>query len=318
LSHPYDWTGRMARIHAAIAERAGQQLGLIRQADLDELGLTAKQLRGCTGTGVLTRDAPRVFRHAGFERTYHQRLLTAAWAAGPGAAVSHLAAASLWSFDGIQPGAVEVSVPLPRSPRAVDGKVHRVRDLLPVDVTTCGLIPVTGPARTLLDCAVRLQPRQIEEALDGACRRNQIDVRYLEWRLAMLRRKGRPGVAALDALLRQPQRRRNEDSWLESAFLRILSGAGLPLPRIQARVVVGPAGRRYRLDATYDDHDLVIEVDGHATHATRRQRQADAERDAQLLAAGRRVVRFTYEDIVERPSYVAATIAGLLGLSPAG
>lgn len=308
----------MARIHAAIAERAGQQLGLIRQDDLEELGVTLKQVRGCTGTGVLIREGPRVFRYAGFERTYHQRLLTAAWVAGPGAAISHLAAARLWSFDGIQPGAVEVSVPLPRNPRTVDGKVHRVRDLLPVDVTTRGLIRVTDPSRTLLDCAVRLQPRQIEEALDGACRRNQINLRYLEWRLATLRHQGRPGVAALDALLRQPQRQRTEDSWLESAFLRILSEADLPLPRIQVRVVVGPDGKKYRLDATYDEHNLIVEVDGHATHATRRQRQADAERDARLLAAGRRVVRFTYEDVVERPAYVAATIAALLGLAQPG
>ena len=120
---------------------------------------------------------------------------------------------------------------------------------------------------------------------------------------------GRAGVAALDALLGQPERPRHEESWLESTFLRLLERAGLPLPRIQVSVVCGPGGKRYRLDGTYDEHDLVVEVDGHATHATRRQRQADAERDARLLAAGRRVVRFTYEDLVERPAYVVATLA---------
>jgi very-short-patch-repair endonuclease/predicted transcriptional regulator of viral defense system len=302
----------MARIHAAIAERAGQQLGLIRRVDLDELGVTSKQTRSCTDSGVLIREGRGVLRHAGFERTYHQRLLNAAWTAGDGAVISHMAAASLWSFDGIQPGAVEVSVPWPRNPRLVVGRVHRIRDLGPADVTTRGLIPVTTPARTLLDCAARLQLPQIEEALDGACRRNQIDLRFLEWRLESLRRRGRPGVAALAALL-QPGRSHGEESWLESAFLRLLRDAGLPLPRIQVAVVAGPGGKRYRLDGTYDEHDLVVEVDGHATHATRRQRQADAERDARLLAAGRRVVRFTYEDVVERPHYVTSTIATLIG-----
>jgi very-short-patch-repair endonuclease len=59
---------------------------------------------------------------------------------------------------------------------------------------------------------------------------------------------------------------------------------------------------------------LIIEVDGHATHSTRRQRQHDAEREAALLASGWRVIRFTYEDVTERPAYVTATIRQHLGL----
>jgi very-short-patch-repair endonuclease len=76
----------------------------------------------------------------------------------------------------------------------------------------------------------------------------------------------------------------------------------------------GPGGRRYRLDGRYDEQRLVVEIDGHATHATRRQRQADAERDMRLQAQGLRVIRFTYEDVVERPAHVVATIAQFLGL----
>lgn len=304
----------MARFHASIAERASEQLGLLRQSDLDVLGITVDRRRRLVATGVLIREGPSVFRHAGSPPSHDQRLLAAAWCAGDGAAVSHMAAATVWSFDGIRPGAVEVSVPNRRNPTSVRGKVHRVRDLLPVDVTTAGLLPVTTPARTLLDAAPRLLPAQLEEALDGACRRNQIHLPYLEWRLAQLRHQGRPGVSRLEGLLRLPPRERGEESWLESAFLRILRDAGLPPPRLQVQVTTENGQRRYRLDASYDDHHLVVEVDGHATHATRRQRQADAERDARLLAEGKRVVRFTYEDVRERPEYVAATIALLLGL----
>jgi very-short-patch-repair endonuclease len=77
------------------------------------------------------------------------------------------------------------------------------------------------------------------------------------------------------------------------------------------------SGGRARVDLLYDESRLVIEADGHATHATRRQRQADAERAARLTAAGWRVARFTYEDVVERPAYVADTIRTLLQLTPA-
>jgi very-short-patch-repair endonuclease len=193
--------------------------------------------------------------------------------------------------------------------------VHRVHRLDPVDTTQRGLIPVTTATRTLLDIAPRVQLDQLEEALDGACRRGQIHVAHLVWRLAELRRQGVEGMAKVDALLEHACRERGEESWLESAYLRILRRAGLPLPRLQRTTIMGTDGPRYRLDGTYDDHHLVVEIDGHTTHATRRQRQADAERDMRLQAAGQRVIRFTYEDIVERPHHVAATTATFLGIT---
>jgi very-short-patch-repair endonuclease len=308
----------MARdLHVAIAERAGQQLGLLTRPQLRELGVTPDQVRRLRQSGLLIPRGRQVLRHCGFPDTHDSRLLAAAWAAGAGAVVSHLAAAGFWGFDGISRGAVEVTVPVPRQPRAVPGLVHRARDLLPVDVTSRGLLPLTTPSRTLLDSAPRLQETQLEEALDGACRRGQIHVPYLAWRLAALRKSGRPGVAKIETLLRSARAERGEETWLESAFLRILRDAGLPPPRIQMTVVPGQGGRRYRLDGCYEEQRLVVEVDGHGTHATRRQRQADAERDMRLVAAGYRVVRFTYEDVTERPDHVAATIAMLLGLDVA-
>jgi very-short-patch-repair endonuclease len=69
-----------------------------------------------------------------------------------------------------------------------------------------------------------------------------------------------------------------------------------------------------RVDALYRDAGLVIEVDGHGSHATRRERQADAEREAALASLGYCVIRFTYEDVTERPDYVVQTIRMLLEL----
>ena len=111
----------MARLSAAVAERAGNQLGLIRSTDLDGLGASRQQRRTLAESGVLLRVGTGVFRHAGFLVTHEQRLLAAAWCAGDGAVVSHLAAASVWRFDGIAPTAIEVSTsqrtPLPMTVR---------------------------------------------------------------------------------------------------------------------------------------------------------------------------------------------------------
>jgi very-short-patch-repair endonuclease len=57
---------------------------------------------------------------------------------------------------------------------------------------------------------------------------------------------------------------------------------------------------------------LVVEPDGHGTHATRRDRQAGAERAARLGLAGWRVVPFTYGDVTERPDYVVSMIRAYL------
>jgi very-short-patch-repair endonuclease len=98
---------------------------------------------------------------------------------------------------------------------------------------------------------------------------------------------------------------------VEQEALRIVAKAGLPVPRCQVKLRKAGGGIA-RVDLLWDDGPLVVELDGHGTHATRRQRQADAERAAQLGLAGWRVVRFTYEDVVERPPYIVATIAAYL------
>jgi very-short-patch-repair endonuclease len=70
-----------------------------------------------------------------------------------------------------------------------------------------------------------------------------------------------------------------------------------------------------RVDLCWDDAGLIVELAGHATHSTRRDRQRDAERAARLRLAGWRLVEFTYEDVVERPGYVAEMIRSHLDLA---
>ena len=92
------------------------------------------------------------------------RARAAVLAVGEGAVLSHLAAAALWEFLAPRPGAIDVTLPN-RSARNRSGiHVHRVRDLHPADVTRRRDLPVTGPARTLLDLATRLTPRELARA----------------------------------------------------------------------------------------------------------------------------------------------------------
>jgi very-short-patch-repair endonuclease len=65
------------------------------------------------------------------------------------------------------------------------------------------------------------------------------------------------------------------------------------------------------LGLTIDFHwppDLVAEVDGAASHLTRRAFQDDRDRDSLLVSSGYRVLRFTWWDVVHRPAVVVQRI----------
>ena len=298
----------------AVAETAPKYLGLLTSTQLDALGITRQRRRTLVTDGVLEPVAVGVWRHVAHPRSWHQRLLAAVMAAGVDAVASHGAAAALWGFDGVDPGALDVTVPASRRPRAVPGRLHRARDLGPADTTRRGPIPCTTAVRTLVDLASVVDARALEAALDGAERDGTIWRPQLRWYLGRLRtpgRRGRPGLAAVERLVERTEGRPEGDTWLEQEAIRIIAAAGLPAPRTQV-IRRGVGGACARVDLYWDDAKLVVELAGHGTHATRRQRQADDERAARLTLAGYRVVEFTYEDVRERPEHVVAMIAAFL------
>lgn len=299
----------MAReLDGAIAERSRKQLGLVTTGDLDALGVTRQQRRTLVARGVLAIVHRGVYRHCAHPVSWHQAVLAVVLGAGEGAVASHLTAAALWRLDGVARGPVEVTVPLPNRRLAPgDAVIHASTDLVLADVDRRHAVPRTTAARTLCDIAPRLPARRLEAALDDAERRGLVWRPQLRWRIAELSRRGRRGIPQVERLLDRTEGRPLGDSWLEQQALRTIAEAGLPVPRCQVTLRKAGGGVA-RVDLLWDPVRLVAELDGHGTHATRRQRQAGAERAARLALAGWRVVTFTYEDVVERPDYVVGMI----------
>jgi hypothetical protein len=296
-----------------VAAQARISLGLMTIAQLDALGVTRQQRRTLVAGGVLLPVHRRVLRHAAHPASWPQTALAGVLAAGDGAVASHTTAAALWRLDGVAQGdVVHVSVPSGRQVRPLAGvAVHRSGDLVAADVEGRRTVPCTTPARTLIDIAPMVTPRGLEAALDDAERRGLVWRPHLRWRVGELRGRGRAGAGQVARLLDRTEGRPLGDSWLEQAAIRAIVGAGLPAPRCQ--VGLRPAGGRVaRVDLLWDDARLVVELDGHADHATRRRRQADAERSARLGLLGWQTVRFTYEDVVERPGHLVAMIRAYL------
>jgi very-short-patch-repair endonuclease len=68
----------------------------------------------------------------------------------------------------------------------------------------------------------------------------------------------------------------------------------------------------YELDVLWRAHALAAEVDGFAYHGGRAAFEQDRKRDADLQAAGLRVMRITWRQLVDEPEAVAARLGAAL------
>jgi hypothetical protein len=220
-----------------------------------------------------------------------RHLLAPASAAGPDAALSHRSAAALW---GIRPTArpqIEVTAPR-RSRHGI--QVHQAR-LARDEVTVHDGIPVTTPARTLVDLAAVLRPDQLKQAV------NEAEILRLPYP-DLSRYKGRRGVSALRTRAEPVMTR----SRLERDFIGFLDAHGLPTPLVNR-----PLNGR-EPDFRWPEQKLIAELDGFGTHGTRQAFEDDRARDRRLLIAGRRVIRITFRQLQEQPGTVAGDLAQLL------
>jgi hypothetical protein len=294
----------MADSDQRIIDLAARQDGLITAFDLEGLSISPRERRTRAADGRLVPVQPTVWLLGGMPFTWKRKVRSDHLATR--GVVASVSAAAYQDFEGIGAGAVEVALLRGHVPRLDIGRIHRVRILDDIDVRIVDGIPMTTPARTLIDIAPRIGPRRLKQCLDHACRQGLIDLGFLRWRLSVLRASGVPGVRALDELLTARGTDPIVDSWLERVAVRALEGSGLPEGRWQ--VHLEGEWRDARVDLFFDEAKLVIEFEGHGTHATRKERQEDAERRASLTVRGYCVVSFTYEDVVDRPDHVIRVI----------
>jgi very-short-patch-repair endonuclease len=212
---------------------------------------------------------------------------------------------------------IEVTVRKARQPTHSDlAIVHTSTTLAADDLTTVRRVPVTGIARTIFGLASlvpEIAEDDVRNVLDVAVRDGRASDGWLCWRLAELRCRGRNGVSVLEAILADREGKGRTESWLERAFLRLVSQAGFPLPKVQRRIAA-PGKPTSRVDFLYEP-TVVIEVTGHGGHSTQRQRRADAQRRNRLQALGFEVIEFTYEMVRNDPVYVLSTVAEHAGFT---
>lgn len=282
----------------ADVERILSEIGAAQHGVVTRPQLTARGIADSTVDWMVKSDR-LVVLHRGIYQIGpvplpHANEAAVVLACGADTRLSHLTAARLHRI--VEPtrgdACPEVTVPRRRRPKLEGVKIHRVRDLLPDEVTTLHGIPVTTPARTLLDVAETMPARELEQALANALRMKLVTM--AEMRAMVARHPKHRGAAPLRQILDaecEPAFTRSE---AEEKLLEIVREAGLPRPTLNVRIL------HYEVDFVWASPRVIAEVDGYAYHRGARSFVADRQRDAELTAAGYRVLRFTWVDLTER------------------
>ena len=289
-----------------IGQLAARQHGVFSRAQALELGVVAGEIKWRLHTQRWSLIFPKVYRLAGTPETWNQHAMAACLHWEPDAALSHRAAAKIRAIGGLRHARVEITVSRDRNRARCTGiVVHRPVEPIPSqDYTTVDGIPVTKPARTLLDLASMESERWTARFLDDALRRRLVSLSFLERWLADPRRARHRGAPMLRRLVEERATRGLTESPLEARALTLLRQAGLPIPMLQ--YAVEHAGRFVaRLDFAYPEHRVAIEVDGFRYHDTRESFDAERARGNELQAIGWRVLRITSQHLDQFPEDVA-------------
>lgn len=298
-------TDGLATRERAVAAIAARQHGVITRQQLIRCGISGDTIDRWLRRGRLHRLhrgvyllGPRILRE-------WTREMAAVLACRAAALLSHRSAAQLWH---LLPHAASPAIAVTiagRDPGRKPGiTVHRVAGIERWESRLRVGIPVTSPARTLLDLAAAA-PDLAEQATAEAFAKGLVRNRDL---LSVLERHPRrPGAKRLRVLTAgTPSLTRSE---AERHFLALVRKSGLPAPEVNAKLWA------YEVDFLWRRERLVVEVDGFAFHSSRPAFERDRRRDADLVARGFRVLRITWRQIVEGPEALVARLAQALASS---
>jgi len=235
-----------------------------------------------------------------------EREMAAVLVCGEGSGISHRTAAALWKMLPLQePGApVDVSIQRNGRIKAPSLRIHRMSFVHPDERTVEKGIPVTIPARTLLDLAGVASSRELEQAV--AMAKRELSVGGGELERLLERYPKRAGASRLRMLLEREGEPALARSEAESRFLGLVRRAKLTRPDVNVRV------KAYEVDFLWPRERVVVEIDGFAFHSSRDSFEQDRHRDAVLAASGFLVLRVTWRQITEEPEAVLVLLAQAL------
>jgi very-short-patch-repair endonuclease len=223
--------------------------------------------------------------------------------AGDDAVLSHRTAAALWGIT-TAPPFVAITIANRHVRSQPELHIHRVEALDIRDVRIHQGLPVTAPARTLIDLAGASDTATTERALNEARVQKLVTDDQIE--AALDRCPLRSGVGTIRAIMNSEPNAGFTRQEAERRLRTIIRDARLPSPVYNVNVC------GYEVDAFWTTARLVLEVDGFATHGHPAAFERDRRKDQDLVAAGYQVLRTTWRQITGEPLVLVARIAQAL------
>jgi len=283
-----------------------RQHGLITSSQWQSLGRSLPALTRACDRGEFERVLPRVYRSTLVPPSSDAGGLAAVLWAGSGALASHLTAARIHGAD-LPVSKPHVWVGRERNPKSSLVVVHR-GDVARNDRRIRDRVPVTSPARTLIDCAGMLDDETLEAFVEDLLHRGITTTSAIQRCLDRAGGTGRAGSHLLRALPRD----RDEaplDQRLEVKLWRLLRKARLrPVRQYEVRI----GSSKYRLDFAFPALKVAVEGHGYAAHGGRVAHIRDSHRLADLVSRGWRVVPVTWEDVTRDPVQVIDRVRSTL------
>jgi very-short-patch-repair endonuclease len=296
----------MNRADHLLALRARRRHGVFTRTDALECGLSDRALDHRIKSRTYEVLWPGTYALAGSPSTWERSATAAVVYAAPVAALSHCAAARMYSVSGFERASIEVTTS--RQIQAVNFKART--SLEPADVGSRNGIPTTNVERLLLDLSSVLEARRLEAMIDQVCdkrlttaeristylQRNCLPKRRRSVLLRLLDDRGRVKPAAGD---------------LETLVARLMREPSLLQPvrqfevRHNGELIARP-------DFAYPEVKFGIEAHSFDFHHTRAEWERDLERHRELEAIGWYIMYVTWDDCVLRRDQTVARIRRVL------
>lgn len=299
-----DRRGRDARL-GLLARR---QAGAFTFAQAIDLDYPSSTIGRRLASGSWKRLHPGVYTAGGSPHTRELELWAAVLAVGHDAVLTHESAAIAHGAERLPLHPLTLTNPHGRHHRIDGVLVHQIDDLIPAHRTKWNGLPVSTPARAVVELGATQGVDVIGRVADDFVRERRTSYAAIASVLAAVTRPGKPGIEKLAVVLDT----RSDGyvppaSELERALFAALDAGGLP-PPVRQLPLPGRDTVDGIADGGYPDALIVLEADGRRWHTRVEAARQDRERDARVVRAGWVPLRFVYEQIVDDPAGVCETV----------
>ncbi len=291
-------------IDQAAERQAAGQHGIITLCQLHDIGADSGLIARRVAAGRWTRVTAST---VGIGRIGWKGRAMAAVLSTPHSMLSGRSAALLHGLGPYRRVPIEVTAPFTANARGMGYVVRRCRHFSELESVVEDSIPSMSPVETVFDLARREPRLLVHRIVEEGIVARKMTVEALVAQTARRSASRCPGWRPVSHILADLAGDSVPESELERRMVQVLEDAGLFGTVRQADLPWREPGEG-RVDFLFPEWRLIVEVDGRRWHTREQAFERDRARDNAAIAAGWRVLRFTYRMVVDRPEECVATI----------